>query len=205
MRTQDDWIKLQEVSVQLENNNMHTVVLHHKEDVLPYLQQHINSEQSISLGGSMTLQECGITEYVQKLPHFINRSKNPKDAFFADIFLCSANAITLRGEIYDVDGIGHRVAPLIYGPKHVFIVAGKNKIVSSLQDAIIRVKTIAAPKNSQRLAVPSYCHEYGKCADMTSLSVAACNRTMCSFFVVLGKQEILERISIVLVNDELGF
>lgn len=105
----------------------------------------------------MTLAECGIQDLLKSGAYeFLDRTvMDPQEVyrrtFSADVFLTSANAITEEGELYNVDGNGNRVAALIYGPQRVIVVAGVNKIVRNLEEAISRVKYVAAPANGVRL------------------------------------------------------
>src|SRR5699024_11852373 len=114
-------------------------------------------------GGSLTLEESGIRDLMKSGRYqFIDREEmDPREAYLktfdADVFLTSANAITEDGELYNVDGNGNRVAALIYGPRRVIVVAGVNKIVPNLQEAISRVKCLAAPDNGVRLETHTPC------------------------------------------------
>lgn len=190
----------------LEKNNMHAILLERKEMVLPYLKERIKEGNTVSLGGSMTLEECGATTWLESLPCFIDRKKDQGKALMADYFLSSTNALTEDGELYNVDGRGNRVAPMIFGPKQVILVVGKNKIVSDLEAAVRRVKTVAAPANVQRLHKENtFCYSHGFCAHMEHLAPAGCEGPICSSFVVLGKQLVKDRITVVIVDEELGF
>ena len=126
--------------------------------------------------------------------------------FSADVFLTSANAITEEGELYNVDGNGNRVAALIYGPQRVIVVAGVNKIVRNLQEAISRVKYVAAPANGVRLGTNTPCSHTGRCAQCEGGMTAGCasEKRMCCQYVVTGYQR-TDRIRVVLVGEELGY
>lgn len=131
-----------------------------------------------------------------------------KEAFFADVFLCSANAVTKSGEIYQVDGLSNRIAPLVFGPDSVIIVAGINKIVDTLKDAVNRVRTITAPALVKRRGLDAPCAHLGRCAAADSGDIAAgcmCDARRCCNFLVLGRQRIKGRIKVILVGEPLGF
>jgi hypothetical protein len=51
----------------------------------------------------------------------------------------STNAMTIDGELVNIDGNGNRVAALIYGPENVIILAGMNKVAKDVAEAIDRV------------------------------------------------------------------
>ena len=118
----------------------------------------IKEGMTVAYGGSVTLKETGILDAVSCGNYnFLDRgkAKTPEElkniyrkCFSADVYLSSANAITENGELYNVDGTGNRIAAIAYGPDSVIIVAGKNKIVSDLDEAVIKVKSSAAPKTA---------------------------------------------------------
>ena len=127
-------------------------------------------------------------------------------AFFADYYVCSSNAVTETGELYNVDGKGNRVACLCYGPTNVIVIVGRNKIVHSLDDAVRRVKTIAAPANVRRVGVDTYCQSKGICNGIDGCMTDGCRgERICSSFVVSGFQRVRGRINVILVNEELGY
>ena len=166
----------------------------------------------VSCGGSMTLEECGVRDLLKSGEYeFLDReAMDPQEAyrrtFSADVFLMSANAITEDGELYNVDGNGNRVAALIYGPKRVIVVAGVNKLVRDLDEAISRVKCMAAPANGVRLQTHTPCSRMGRCSGADGRMTAGCasERRMCCQYVVTGYQR-EDRIRVVLVGEELGY
>lgn len=111
----------------------------------------------------------------------------------------STNAITLDGELINIDGRGNRVAFLCYGPQNVLIISGINKIVSDIDSGIKRVRNIAAPPNSIRLNRKTPCSINGKCEDCYSPDC------MCSQLVITRRSGILNRIKVILVGEELGY
>ena len=166
----------------------------------------------VSCGGSMTLEDCGVRDLLKSGEYeFLDReAMDPQEAyrrtFSADVFLMSSNAITEDGELYNVDGNGNRVAALIYGPKRVIVVAGVNKLVRDLDEAISRVKCMAAPANGVRLQTHTPCSRMGRCSGADGRMTAGCasERRMCCQYVVTGYQR-EDRIRVVLVGEELGY
>lgn len=176
---------------------------------------------TVAIGGSVTVSSLGILDELRSGDYnFIDRhaAKTPEElkevfrkSFFADSYICSTNAITVNGELYNIDGTGNRVACMLYGPDSVVIVAGVNKIVDSLDEAIVRLKEIAGPLNCKRLNKNTYCQKTGKCVafangkehEMTS----ACKSPdrICRDYVVMAEQVQKGRIKIVLVNENLGY
>lgn len=119
--------------------------------------------------------------------------------FTSDTFMCSTNAITEEGVLYNIDGNGSRVAPMIYGPKQVIIVAGINKVVRNMEDAENRVRNYAAPIDARRLGRDTPCTKIGHCVDCKSP-----NR-ICNDFVTITGQFVKDRIKVIIVNKSLGY
>ena len=172
----------------------------------------------VSFGGSVTLNESGIMEILRSGKYkLLDRSaegadvlKIYRDTFGADFYLTSSNAITQNGELYNVDGYGNRVTALTFGPKQVIVVAGINKIVKDLDDAILRVKTIAAPKNCVRLSKKTYCAECGKCVSLNRENpemTDGCDSPdrICRQYVINAKQPKNDRFIVILVGESLGY
>ena len=91
-----------------------------------------------------------------------------KSQMTSDLFLSSVNAVTLNGELVNIDGIGNRVNSTVFGPGKVILVAGYNKIVDDVQEGIKRIKNVAAPLNARRLNIDVPCAKLGKCVDCNS-------------------------------------
>jgi len=193
----------------LEKNNMTCMLVENKEEVFSYLDQFIKDMNVVSVGGSMTLFELGVIDYLRnrKLT-FLDRYQEGltnlelkdifRKTFFADVFLTSSNAITEDGYLYNVDGRGNRVAAMIYGPDKVLVIAGVNKIVKNVEEAIKRVENIAAPLNAKRLNQKTPCVKTGVCSRCGSES------SICREYVVI-KNPTPNRIFILLVNENLGY
>ena len=155
--------KIKQTMENLEKNNMRSYYVEKKEEVLPLIKGMLREGDKITVGGSVSLFECGVIDFLKNGPYQyldryeegISRDQIEKifsEAFTSDVFLCSSNAITETGELYNVDGNCNRIAAIAYGPKSVIIVAGMNKIVKNIEEAILRVKQAGAPKNTRRLS-----------------------------------------------------
>lgn len=116
-----------------------------------------------------------------------------------DCFLCSANAVSVTGEIVNVDGVGNRTNAMSFGPQKVVIVAGVNKIAHSLEAALKRVREIAAPMRAKSLGLKTPCAETGFCVD--------CNtpQRICNITTILHRKPMLTDISVVIVNERMGY
>ncbi len=164
---------------------------------------------SISWGGSQTLNEIGLLDALDESDYILydrDTAKTPEERSLmysktvtADYYFMSANAITMDGQIVNVDGFGNRVACLITGPKNVIIIAGMNKIAVDVDSAMDRVRNMAAPPNAVRLNRKTPCAETGKCANCLSED-CICNHT-----VITRRSGIPGRIKVILVGEELGF
>lgn len=165
-------------------------------------------EKSIGYGGSVTIDDNGFKEAIAEAGHRLIRRENAKtpeekkevnrDLICADTFLMSTNAITLDGELINIDGHGSRVSFLIYGPEQVIVVAGMNKVVSTVEEGIHRTRNVAAPPNTVRLGIDTPCAATGRCGNCLK-------HTICSQIVITRDSRIPFRIKVVLVGEELGY
>ena len=164
---------------------------------------------SIGWGGSITLVETGLIDAIKNENYkIINRDVGTNledqrkiygEICCSDFFLMSTNAITLDGELINIDGRGNRVAFLCYGPQNVLILAGINKVVSDIESGIKRVRDIAAPPNGIRLNRNTPCTQTGKCANCLSPDC------MCGQIVITRRSGIPNRIKVILIGEELGY
>ncbi len=205
----------------LKENNIAAVYVPTVPDVVPAVQALLREGDTVAFGGSRSLYEAGVIEHLRGGRYKLLDRDDPvltpeqvqqvqRQAFFADAFLCSANALTENGEIYNVDGGGNRVAAVLYGPKSVIMVVGSNKLVRNLDEAVRRVKTMAAPANAVRLSRKTYCAGKGECMSLTSGKIgmtSGCNSEgrICSHYTVLGYQLNPERIKVIVVGEPLGY
>ena len=202
----------------LEKNNFEVRFVEKKEEIINVLEEYLEDGATVAVGGSVTLSEARVLDYLRCGKYrFLDRYESglSKDeindvfikSFGVDVYLCSSNAITEDGELYNVDGTGNRIAAIEFGPKNVIIIAGVNKIVKNLDEAIKRVKTIAAPKNCQRLSKNTYCAKSGVCVALDKGIGKGCDSPdrICRHYLVSANQEIKERIKVILVNESLGY
>lgn len=164
---------------------------------------------SIGWGGSMTLSETGLMDALRSADYnLIDRdtAKTPEEQrklygeiCCADYFLMSTNAITLDGELVNIDGRGNRVAFLCYGPQNVLILTGMNKVTSDVESAIKRVKDVASPPNTVRLNKNTPCAVTGRCGDCLSPDC------ICSQTVITRRSGTPGRIKVILIGEELGY
>lgn len=170
----------------------------------------VKEGNSVSFGGSMTLEETGILEALRNRGdiRLIDRAnaRNAqemkqvyRDALSADCYFMSTNALTEGGELVNIDGNGNRLAALIYGPDQVIIVTGLNKVVPTVEDAVRRVRHTATPLNCIRLNRNTPCASTGTCADCLAPDC------ICNQVVITRRSGNPDRIKVILVGEALGY
>ena len=167
-----------------------------------------DGKKSVGYGGSMTIDDMGVKQAIADAGHELivredyvtqEQQRECKARLVnADAFLMSTNAITLDGELINVDGRGNRVSFLIYGPDQVIVVTGMNKIVKDVREGMDRARNMAAPPNTVRLNRDTPCAKTGRCADCLPNSI-------CCQIVVTRSSMIPGRIKVILVGEELGY
>ena len=169
----------------------------------------VSDKASVSFGGSVTLDETGILAELRSRTDITlydratattpeENKKIMHDALSCDYYFMSSNAITVDGELINIDGNGNRVAALIYGPENVIIVAGMNKIVKTVEEGISRTRNVASPQNCVRLNKNTPCAVNGVCGNCLA-------DTICNQIVITRASRIPQRIKVILVGEELGF
>jgi len=163
---------------------------------------------SVGWGGALSAQQIGLMDAIRAGNyHAIDRDscttaedkeKTARDCLSADVFLTGANGLSLDGQMVNIDGNGNRVAAIIYGPGSVIVVAGMNKVEDSLEAALNRARTVAAPMNQQRFQLNNPCTVTGTCADCKSESC------ICNQIVITRHCRPAGRIKFILVGEELG-
>ena len=161
---------------------------------------------SVGLGGSETLGAMEILPILRSDEYKLFDRYNCPDHFemcrnslMADYFISGANALTMNGEMVNLDCSGSRVAAMAYGPRHIIIAAGVNKLTGNLDEAIARTQSIA-PMNCKRNNHKTPCSESGSCTD--------CNdaQRMCNHLLItLNAHKFPGRLNLILINEELGF
>lgn len=199
---------IKETLKNLEANGFQAAFVNDRDELMALIKQLVPEGTATATGGSETLAETGIMDYLKA-----KTSYNPerKEAYGAQVYLASANAITMHGEIYEVDGRGNRVSAMLFGPEKVIVIAGINKLVTDIHAAVERVKTKAAPPNCIRLGKDTPCTKLGHCTSpyydphhAGTIGCAADDR-ICSNFVVFSRQTLKNRITVILVGEEYGY
>ena len=196
----------QKVIKGLESRNMAAYYAATKEEALQKALELIPAGSSVTMGGAMSAVEIGLVDAVKAGDYtFIDRGAYEDkraamlDAYDADWFLASANAMTDDGVIVNIDGNANRVSAIAQGPKHVLFIVGMNKICPDIDSAMKRARNVAAPVNAPRFGLNTPCAKTGKCMDCKSPD------TICCQFLITRFSRHAGRISVILVNDDLGF
>lgn len=170
----------------------------------------ISEDDVVSWGGSVTIQEIGLLDVMRSGRYKVidrdtaetpvQRTELMRKALLCDTFLMSSNAVSEDGQLVNIDGTGNRVAAMVYGPKSVIVIAGINKIVKTQDDALARVRMLAAPINVQRFPqLKTPCMETGLCAD--------CNAPdcICNYILTTRRCKPKGKIKVILVGESLGY
>ena len=164
---------------------------------------------TIGWGGSVTAKEIGLMDAVRSGDYrpydrdnaatLEERTKLMKQSLLADVFITGANALSLDGQMVNVDGNGNRLGGIVYGPDSVLVIVGMNKVTATLEDAVTRARTVAAPMNKQRFPAQTPCEVTGVCADCKS------EGCICNQILITRHCRPAGRIKFIIVGEDLGF
>jgi hypothetical protein len=197
----------------LRRNNMEGFYFASGQDAAASIVDHIPREAIVGLGDSLTLQQIGVISRLEKAGYRILNPWAARDAkekldlqrqiFTSHVFLVGSNAITLTGELINMDGRGNRVAAMIFGPEKVIVVVGVNKIVRDVEEGLERIRRVAGPANAKRHDFPKEsrppCAETGFCSHCKPpISICAC------YAVIRGQRLDQGRIKVFIIGEELG-
>lgn len=206
----------------LINNNIKPIYAENKEKVKEIVKEILFDNATITNGGSVSVSECGIFDIIKNGNYnYLDRTKSGitadgirkvyVGAADCDFYFCSTNAVTEKGELINVDGNSNRISAIAYGPKKVIMIVGKNKLVKDVNEGLLRVKKIAAPKNCERLCIDNPCRKLGHCVSLLNNENPAmtdgCNTDtrICRNYLISSKQREKDRIILVFVDEDLGY
>lgn len=217
-RTRITTKQIEQTMKNLRKNRMEAYFVPTKADVVPKVAELLHEGDTVAVGGSMSLFESGVIDLLRNGQYrFLDRYEPELsaeqthrlflDSLGADAYLCSSNAVTMNGELFNVDGHGNRVAALCFGPRSVILVVGCQKIVPDLDAAIEYVKKAAAPCNAARLDKSTYCVATGVCKGLHGDMTDGCesDARICATYVVSAHQRNAGRIKVILVGEPLGY
>lgn len=193
----------------LQKRNMEGYYVDTKEEAAEKVMSMIKQGEIVSWGGSYTIDELGIKKLLEEKSFSVidrDKAKSPEEnvklrklSLTADVYLTSTNAITLEGELMNVDGAGNRLAAYCYGPDSVIVVAGMNKVVTDLNSALDKIRAEATIPNAFRTNSQPPCRFTGKCSECTMKD------TLCCQILVTRYSKPQNRIKVILVGESLGF
>lgn len=199
----------QSIIKNLQKRNMEGYYFTTSAECTQAILQEIPAGSKISWGGSESIRECGLLDAVHNRDfELIDRTaaKSPEEsrllfskAVLSDYYLMSSNAITLDGELINIDGNGNRVACLVQGPSHVILVVGMNKVVPDVPSGIARIRNMASPANAIRLNRQLPCAMTGTCHDCFSPDC------FCNQILITRRSGHPGRIKVFLVEETLGY
>jgi L-lactate utilization protein LutB len=183
-----------------------------KEEAVKAIMDMIPRNAKVGIGGSVTIREIGLDKALNERGNVLadhwkpglsrDQAKKARlEQLSSDVFLSSTNAVTTDGKLLNIDGTGNRVAAMIYGPPKVIIVAGINKVVKDLDEAMSRVRNIATSMNAKRLKVNSLCAQTGLCAE----DECQLPERLCHIITILERRPNETDTTIVLVGEKLGY
>ena len=193
----------------LEKRNMEGYFFENSKECIEYVNSLLPEKSSISWGGSETLKESGMLNLLKSGPYRLidpGQGKTEEEkrilygqAVMSDYFFMSSNAITVNGELINIDGNANRVGCLVHGPKHVMILVGMNKLAADIKTGIDRIQTYACPANAQKLQKTTSCGINGICNHCLSPDC------MCNQIVITRHSRHSGRIKVFLIAEDLGF
>jgi len=180
------------------------------QEAYDYIVSAAEDATSVGFGGSMTIAGLQVEAYLRdRGKEILNHSNHAlsleerlaimRRQLTCDLFLSGSNAVTLSGELINIDATGNRVASMFFGPRTVIVVAGRNKLVDgSAQDAIERVRNWATPPNAKRLNFKTPCATTGFCSDCNS------PERLCRVTTIIDRKPRFTDVRVLVVNADLG-
>ncbi len=206
-------LRLPDIKTALEDNNFEVYLADSKAGAKQIVLDEIipkTGAKSASWGGSLTFIATGLYETLKGMAGIevidtYDKSIAPeqlmerrRNALLVDLFFCGANAVTETGNLVNLDMIGNRVGALTFGPRHVVVMVGRNKIVSDVDEAMLRIKNYVAPINAMRLDMKTPCVKTSYCEECKSPA------RICNTWTITEKSFPKGRVKIILINEALG-
>ena len=190
----------------LQSRNMSGYYAENRDEALKIALSLIPEGSTVTMGGGMSVHEIGLVNALKSGNYnFVDQDAwedkraAALQAYDADVFLASCNAITEDGVLVNIDGNANRVSAIAFGPKKVVFIVGMNKVCKDVDGAMKRARNVAAPTNAQRFGLSTPCSKTGACLNCKSPD------TICCQFLITRFSRFADRIHVILVNDTLGF
>lgn len=200
----------EKVVAALEKNRFKAEYAESRKEALEKILSLIPADAKVGVAGSWTIQELTLDSLLEERGNTVYNHNKPglsreesvalrHQEMTADVLITGSNAITLDGQLINVDGFGNRVAAMIFGPKKAIVIAGINKIAADLNAGVERVKLIAAPMNNKRLNINNPCATTGVCMDCQSPT------RICNVTTIMHKKPSGIDIHVIIIGEDLGF
>lgn len=194
----------------LKKHGFEAVCCSSREEAVKVIMDKAEDCASVGIAGTHTVRALGIVPMLEKAGKTVNdhwkfKPGTPeelqcrRDQMRSDLFLSSANAITMTGEIVNREGCGNRTNSMTFGPQKVVLVAGRNKVVADLDAAIVRIEEVAAPIRAMSLNRKTPCVATGTCMDCDS------PERICRITSIIHRQPIFTKITVILLDEDLGY
>lgn len=194
----------------LKKNDFSAIYFKTGEEASEFIMGNINKGDKVGFGGSMTVVKLGIQEKVAYIGGIVldhgdptlsadDKMETMRGELLSDVFICSSNAVTMDGELVNIDGVGNRIAAMTFGPKKVIIVVGVNKICKNESSAFERLEQFASPMNNMRLKMPNSCTKTGICMDCKAPS------RICRVYSVIKRRPARTDMTVVVIGEEFGY
>lgn len=181
-----------------------------RDDAVRHIMEQAADCQTVGIAGTHTARALGIVPLLEKagkkvFDHWKLKMGTPEELECrkmqsqADLFISSTNALTMTGEIVNREGAGNRTNAMCFGPRKTIVVAGTNKIVPNLDAAIARIEHFAGPIRAMSLQRKTPCTKTGHCMDCDS------PQRICRITSIIHRQPIFSNISVVILNEALGY
>lgn len=205
--------KIQRTLAALRKNDFDAMYVPTRKEAIAKVLELIPPNALVGVGGSVTVRELGLLEILKSrgnkmADHWEARHKKlaPEQVMKvrrlllnSDVLLTSTNAVTEEGHLINTDHAGQRVAAMIFGPKKVIVIAGMNKIVTDIDEALERIKNVAAPMNAKRLNMNVPCTVTGICSDCDS------QERICNVTTIIERRPVHTNITVILLGEKLGY
>ncbi|MDD4802777.1 MAG: lactate utilization protein [Syntrophomonas sp.] len=194
----------------LRKNGFEAVYCENRQEAYDYVIRAANDANTIGFGGSATIDTLQLRPELREMDKVLLQHNAPglsadekliirRRELTCDLFLTSSNAVTVGGQLVNIDGTGNRVGAMSFGPQKVIVVAGRNKITDNIEAALQRIKEYAAPANARRLNKKTPCAVTGFCSDCDS------PESICRIKVILERKPSLSDITVLIVNEDMGY
>lgn len=206
--------KIKRTLYSLKANRFNALFADNSETAKKIILSMVQDDDVVGIGDSATLRQIGIIpeledrkivtknpfdrELIRDKSKSTIRRKMQREISTCDVFLVSSNAVTLDGKIVNIDMVGNRVAPMIFGPKKVVAIVSRNKIVGDVKEALYRIKQVIAPYHAKKMGSNTPCSINGICSDCFS------DQRICNVTTVLDKKPAFTDFTIIMIDEDLG-